>query len=452
MSRTHRLVHNRDESPRKNLEHIELHLVANKKLIRKDSMEGREYTVVPMVMMKEGVLNGSLGPLFYPADEISKLPVVWNGKPVLVYHPTVNGAGVSGCSPDIWTRQKIGVIMNTKYDETNKTLKAEAWIDEERCKKVDKRVWNAIEGEKTMELSTGLFTENEPVENGKHGDKQYSYIARNYKPDHLAVLPDQIGACSVKDGAGFIRNELWAQNKMVFNSVSFDDIRSQLSNLIRAKYQRKGVNGIENYCYPETVYDDYVVFSCDGKTMGQSYNVSKSGEVSLTGSAVEVRRKISYVDVSGKVVTGNSLSYSRKEKVAILINSGAFLRRDKEWLLEMDADKLNQLFASVTTTENAGFRLRLKGTGKGAGRDGDGDGVLDEKKGRQFSKKTGRLPFQGKSKQKHSVSVSYSHKGSTKNRTITAFGASDKSAMRRARHLYTKAGFKVHDVKYVGKK
>lgn len=347
------------------LEHLTLNLTPSKKLVRKDSMEGRDYTVVPMVMMKEGVLNGSMGSLFYPANEISKLPVVWNGKPVVVYHPQINGLGVTACSPEIFTSQKIGVIMNTHFDETNNSLKAEAWIDEERCKKIDRRVWKAIENERMMELSTGLFTENEAVENGKHGDKSYNFIARNYKPDHLAVLPDQIGACSTKDGAGFIRNELWAGNRMVRNSISFDDIRQQLSHLIRAKYQRKGDNGIENYCYPETVYDDYVVFSNGNKTMGQPYTISKNGEVSLTGSATEVRRKVVYVDSAGKSVVGNVADFSRKEKVCILINSGVFLKKDLDWLLEMPKKNLNTIFLSNYGT---------------AGRDGDGDGIKDEGK------------------------------------------------------------------------
>ena len=32
---------------------------------RKDTMAGRDYLVAPMVMMVEGVLNGSNGPLYY---------------------------------------------------------------------------------------------------------------------------------------------------------------------------------------------------------------------------------------------------------------------------------------------------------------------------------------------------------------------------------------------------
>ena len=63
-------------------------LVANLTgMVRKDTLEGREHLVVPMVMMVEGVLDGSNGPLFYPAEEMAKLPQGWNEKPVVVQHP-----------------------------------------------------------------------------------------------------------------------------------------------------------------------------------------------------------------------------------------------------------------------------------------------------------------------------------------------------------------------------
>ena len=52
-----------------------------------------------------------------------------------------------------------------------------------------------------MEVSTGLFSEIEPkpgVFKGRH----YKGVVRNLRPDHLAILPDSIGACSIADGAG----------------------------------------------------------------------------------------------------------------------------------------------------------------------------------------------------------------------------------------------------------
>lgn len=175
------------------------------KLVRNDTMEGKTYKVVPMVMMVVGVHAGSQGPLYYPKSELSKTPEAWNHKPVVVYHPTMNGRGVSACSPDVLTSHKIGVIMNTKFDTLGR-LVAEAWLDPDRIEKVDPRVGKAVDKLSTLECSTGMFMEVEATE-GKFEGEEYKGVARNYRPDHLAVLPDKVGACSVADGAGFIRNE-----------------------------------------------------------------------------------------------------------------------------------------------------------------------------------------------------------------------------------------------------
>ena len=69
------------------LEHITNNLQGSQ--VRHDRMEGREYLVAPMAMITEGVHNGSQGPLYYPWDELSKFPQVWNMKPVVVYHPSI---------------------------------------------------------------------------------------------------------------------------------------------------------------------------------------------------------------------------------------------------------------------------------------------------------------------------------------------------------------------------
>ena len=172
--------------------------------VRHDTMEGRDYLVAPMVMLTEGVHKGSNGPLYSPRDELSKTPEAWNHKPVVVYHPTMNGMGVSACDPDIITSRKVGVIMNTRFDAKTGKLRAEAWLEKDRVDLVDNRISKSLEKNEIMELSTGLFTDNEVVD-GEHNGKSYSSVARNYRPDHLALLPDKKGACSIEDGAGFLQ-------------------------------------------------------------------------------------------------------------------------------------------------------------------------------------------------------------------------------------------------------
>jgi hypothetical protein len=172
--------------------------------VRFDTMEGRDYIVAPMVMITEGVHNGSNGPLYYPRSELSKTPEVWNHKPVVVYHPTMNGLGVSACDPNVITNRKVGVIMNTYFDKKAGKLRAEAWLEKERIQEVDPRIAEALSSGEIMELSTGLFTDNELID-GEWNGKQYKYVARNYRPDHLALLPDKTGACSIEDGAGLLQ-------------------------------------------------------------------------------------------------------------------------------------------------------------------------------------------------------------------------------------------------------
>jgi hypothetical protein len=194
-------------------------IVSNlKPLVRQDSMEGRDWTVVPTQMITEGVHNGSDGPILYLPEELSKLPTAWNHMPVVVYHPVENGMSVSARTPEQLTSRKIGVLMNTKWDVDNKKLSTETWLDPARIIAVDNRVAEAIENNQMMEVSTGLFMNLEKKE-GEWNGENYIGIARNIQPDHLAILPDQRGACSIADGAGFLRVNAEDQERIVENRV-----------------------------------------------------------------------------------------------------------------------------------------------------------------------------------------------------------------------------------------
>jgi hypothetical protein len=162
---------------------------------------GRRHLVVPLVLLRaDRVLNGSKGALFYPADEVVKRPGSWNGMPLLVNHPVVNGDHVSGRDPDVLDRWGVGAVYRDRVE--NGDRKAEGWFDEADSNRVDARIIPALEQGLPMELSTGLHLNAEPVENGSHQGKAYVAVARDYQPDHVAVLPDSIGACSVADGCG----------------------------------------------------------------------------------------------------------------------------------------------------------------------------------------------------------------------------------------------------------
>lgn len=329
--------------------------------VRHDNMEGREWLVVPMVMIVEGVLNGSNGPLLYPAEELSKTPEVWNQKPVVVYHPERNGEGVTACDPVVITNRKVGVIMNTRFEDGK--LKAEAWLNPSRMDVVDDRISKAIENNETMELSTGLFTDNENM-SGEFDGKAYEAIARNYRPDHLALLPDLVGACSREDGAGFLRlnsedvktkiPEVWARDffprleaigidvsKLQVNQTSHESIRDMLWGLLR--------NSRGDDAWIENVFDEFFIFSEGGKLFKQSFETSDS-KVEIVGTAEEVVRVIEFRTIDGAFV-GNNLSGKVEEmkKIEKIVNalianeSTQWTEDDKESLLKLNEETLQKM-------------------------------------------------------------------------------------------------------------
>lgn len=175
------------------------HLMSN--LVRKEKLDGKEHLVVPTILIVEGVHNS----LMYPLEEIAKFPEAWDGRPVVVEHPAKDGSPISANKPSVIESQTVGKIFNTRLDGTK--LKAETWIDIEKAKKLEggKTVLSMLNKNKPIEVSTGLFLEQLEETEGDWNGEAYSAKVVNYRPDHLALLPNGIGACSWEDGAGMPR-------------------------------------------------------------------------------------------------------------------------------------------------------------------------------------------------------------------------------------------------------
>ncbi len=170
------------------------------------SLNGRAHFVASMTLIVPGVLDGSNGPLYYSPEEIAKNVQAWNHIPIIVNHPTGYGTSTTARCAKVLDERGIGIILNSRI--VNDKLVATAWIDIERCACVDSRVFGALSSNRQLELSTGLITDNEEAPAGAtFNNIPYKYIARNYRPDHLAILPDSVGACSIQDGCGVLTNE-----------------------------------------------------------------------------------------------------------------------------------------------------------------------------------------------------------------------------------------------------
>ena len=191
-------------------------------LARTETLYGREFMVVPVIALVEGVLQGmnASTPELALEEEFGKVPDGWNGRPLVMNHPVVNGSPVSANSPKILEEYAFGQLFNTAVEDGK--LKTEAWIDVERVNALGGEVattLDRINANQSVEVSTGLYTSVEEVQ-GKFNGKDYSGIWRNIVPDHLAFLSEGVlGACSIEDGCGTPRINtskaaVWTEYKM----------------------------------------------------------------------------------------------------------------------------------------------------------------------------------------------------------------------------------------------
>lgn len=168
--------------------------------VRRDRIGEREYIVAPVTMIVPGVLNGSNGPLLYKREELQRNVDAWNRMPITVGHPQQGSAR----NPRIEDQSVVGNVFNARI---NGKLTAEGWFDIEALNRIEPRILDALESGRKIELSTGLITTNEPSEGTLNG-REFIAIARNLRPDHLAILLEETGACSIQDGCGVNNQEV----------------------------------------------------------------------------------------------------------------------------------------------------------------------------------------------------------------------------------------------------
>ncbi len=171
-------------------------LITNARQVRSG---GRDFLVANLTMMVPGVIVGSSGTVLYEIEDMRKTAHAWNGIPIVKNHPQIREHYVSGKDPDVFDATGLGAIANTRVTDR---LIAEGWFDVERTERVDMRILNALRFGQHLELSTGLNCDLEPRFGIANDGRQFTAVVRNYRPDHLAILPDSRGACSRDHGCG----------------------------------------------------------------------------------------------------------------------------------------------------------------------------------------------------------------------------------------------------------
>lgn len=196
--------------------------------LRTAEFMGRDYLVVPAVLVQGQILHNNLGATFLPPEEITQAwAEEWNGVPVIAHdHPSQRGVSVSARTPEMLDSCGAGYVFHAHASRNGTVqLKAEVWLDLGRVAQVPEleTIIARLRAGEHVELSTGfgVTTDDEP---GVHNGQAYEKILHPVGADHLAIFIDKVGACSLDDGCGLGVQERIELTIQALNVGSFVDL------------------------------------------------------------------------------------------------------------------------------------------------------------------------------------------------------------------------------------
>ena len=335
--------------------------------INYQEIAGTKYLIAPVTIMTEGVHTGSSGSVLHKGDILKNSVDQWNGIPTIPYHPSNNGQYVSVNALSQAKNDINGKLFNVHFDEESNNLNADAWLDVSKLENKTPELLQALEAGQEVNVSVG---EGGDIvqESGEFNGEGYIGYNDNYRPDHLAILMNENGACSLEDGCG-IRGYSEDSPTFIYEKTR-DDIKKEIT--VNKEYREfirlvdSVVEGMyENaYTWIVEIYDDYFVYEYDPrgaeqrKYLRQMYTYSDTDkEVTLVGDPVEVVKNVSYeikansqqkepeniktnTQNKGGSEMGCECTEEKKAKVDKLINANTGFGEDDREMLEGLSDKV----------------------------------------------------------------------------------------------------------------
>jgi hypothetical protein len=350
--------------------------------------EGQQYLVLPTIMMVEGVHTGSAGPIFYSEQELGSNLESWNGRPVTIDHPNVNGSPVSANLPS-QLELRVGYVFNAHME--GRKLRAEAWVNIAQLEERSPETFAIISNRNPLDVSIGVFSDT-ASESGDWNDEEYQGIANNLRPDHLALLPAARGACSWDDGCGIrtnkhkggtnVKNDENEIKEILRNAhphilVNIGEVTETVSILDNAAGYSAILNKLQNmlnrldsemyYYFLEEVYADHFIYrtynreSSEDKYFQRGYTVNEDESITFADAYQEVRRETSFVTVNVntklKRTSFNNKSNMKTNATPCSIDSlikntaSGFTETDKEWLTNLTQEQVDTLANGLKPVE-----------------------------------------------------------------------------------------------------
>lgn len=337
-----------------NVTSVNLKYIINDKLkTRYETLDGIKYLVAPVVLVREQVLNGE----FLPADEIEKSALGWNGRPVVVYHPEEkDGSPASANRPDMVKSYEVGRLFNIEYEPESTKLKGEIWIDISKASRKNpdtKKAIDMIQHSDELQVSTGYFVTKFVDVSGEYDGVEYNGIQQNILPDHLALLPEEEGACNWEDGAGVRNNRLFTAMKNIFKT----NMQSSIHDLLVDELQKVGEDAkkVEDIYYEDG--NSYVVYKTKNKRNKDvmrrcEFEYDKETDTIIIGDIFdEVEPVLQYKTKTTRNNRRNNVMNKKKLVLQIMANSGGKLKgkETQAMLMKLDINTLKGLLAKNKT-------------------------------------------------------------------------------------------------------
>jgi len=341
---------------------------------------GVDYRIYPCVLLAEGVHHGSGSePVYYSSAVIQASVNAWNNMPVTIGHPVNQVGEYILCNNDgtIRAQWEVGMVRNAKFEDNK--LKADLWINVSRANSTNPQLLPFLQNGGQLDVSTGLLAMEDGVE-GTWNNETFSASITEIIPDHLALLPNQKGACSWDDGCGVRTNSgneqkpipVYIQNEQEMG-IKMEKIRQYVDGLDVSDNQQERLTKVN---YLRAVYSDYFIYNQVDRPLNQtsksvllkqSYSFDTSDNIVLNGEPIEVIEEITYRQ---KVVTTNNeeenevmncndaKTAAQKTKCGEMMTNAlienektAFVEADREWLLSMNNQQLEKLVANMGPEE-----------------------------------------------------------------------------------------------------
>ena len=220
---------------------LQIPLTINASMVRREMVDGADCIIINSATLPDNiVMNGGL----YPAEEIEKSFATLERVLAPVGHPEKDGKYISANDPYAIHNFDVGAYVANVERKNGKVyhdtiINIDVANQTERGREMLEAIGNMEKNGVPIHTSTGVLLEREVLDKPQMNaaEVEYTWIARNMKFDHNAILPNQIGAATPDQGVGMMVNAADVdlasfEGNEEFEDESLDELMRQLRDMI----------------------------------------------------------------------------------------------------------------------------------------------------------------------------------------------------------------------------